>query len=216
VVIEDSTPARRGKSRPAASPSQAFDKKAQHRQKRMALMHEAARLINTRGTSAVSLDDVGSRLNISKTAIYYYFKSKQELIFECYAMSFEVWQTALDEGQRRGKTGRQKLEIFLREYLDRGLSELQPIIVVREQEMLEAPFHQKVEGRRRALRNGIRAFVDEGIADRSLRQLNAKVATTIIGASISWLLRTYQPGAGLDQQTFIDEAVAQLLMGLHS
>lgn len=179
-------------------------------------MHEAARLINTRGTSAVSLDDVGSRLNISKTAIYYYFKSKQELIFECYAMSFEVWQTALDEGQRRGKTGRQKLEIFLREYLDRGLSELQPIIVVREQEMLEAPFHQKVEGRRRALRNGIRAFVDEGIADRSLRQLNAKVATTIIGASISWLLRTYQPGAGLDQQTFIDEAVAQLLMGLHS
>lgn len=206
-----------GQARPrsAASASKAFDKKAQHRQKRMALMHEAARLINTRGMSAVSLDEVGSRLNISKTAIYYYFKSKQELIFECYAMSFEVWQAALDEGQRRGKTGREKLEIFLREYLDRGLSELQPIVVVREQEVLEAPLYQKVKNRRRALRNGIRTFVDEGIADHSLRPVNAKVATTIIGASLSWLLRTYQPGGDLDQTAFIDEAISQLLRGLH-
>ncbi|MDQ8728202.1 TetR/AcrR family transcriptional regulator [Bradyrhizobium sp. LHD-71] len=210
------TTTRQAKPRSASAPSKAFDKKAQHRQKRMALMQEAARLINTRGMAAVSLDEVGSRLNISKTAIYYYFKSKQELIYECYAMSFEVWQTALDEGQRRGETGRQKLEIFLREYLDRGLNELQPIVVAREQEVLEGPLYQKVAGRRRALRNGIRAFVDEGIADRSLRQLNAKVATTIIGASISWLLRTYQPGAGLDQQAFIDEAVNQLLCGLSS
>lgn len=214
VARSNSTAARSGKIAPPALTSKAFDKKAQYRQKRLALVHEAARLINTRGMAAVSLDEVGARLNISKTAIYYYFKSKQELIFECYAMSFEVWQLALDEGQRRGRTGREKLEIFLREYLDHGLNELQPIVVAREQEALEAPFFHKVASRRRMLRNGIRAFVNEGIDDHSLRDLNAKVATTIIGASISWLLRTYRANADLGQKAFIDEAVTQLLSGL--
>jgi len=215
VATRESTPSKRTRSRPSAALNQAFDKKAQHHQKRLALVHEAARLLNTRGAASLSLDEVGSSLNISKAAIYYYFKSKQELLFECYSLSFEVWESALDEGQRGGTSGRQKLEIFVREYLHRGLSALQPVIFVREQEALESPFRQKVEARRRALRNGIRAFVEEGIADRSLRQVDARISSTIIGASISWLLRTYQPGAGLDQAAFVAEAVTQLLRGLH-
>jgi TetR/AcrR family transcriptional regulator len=215
VAIHESTSSRKTRPRSRPTSNQAFNKKAQHHQKRLALVHEAARLINSRGASSLSLDEVGSSLNISKAAIYYYFKSKQELLFECYSLSFEVWESALNEGQSSGTSGRHKLEIFLHEYLNRGLSALQPVIFVREQEALEAPFRGKVEARRRALRNGIRAFVDEGVKDQSLRQVDAKIASTIIGASISWLLRTYQPGAGLDQAAFIAEAVAQLLRGLH-
>ncbi len=192
----------------------AFDRKTQREQKRLALLHEAARLINAHGAGSVSLEDVGSGLSISKAAVYYYFRSKQDLLFECYSMSFDVWEAALDEAEDQGSTGAQKLEIFIRRYLRDGLSALQPMILVREQEALQATLRQKVERRRRALRNRLREFIAEGIRDGSLLEVNTKVATTIIGAAISWLLRTYRAEGDLTQETFIDDAVGLLLRGM--
>lgn len=192
----------------------AFDRKAQREQKRLALLHEAARLINAHGAGSVSLEDVGSGLSISKAAVYYYFRSKQDLLFECYSMSFDVWEAALDEAQEQGDSGARKIEIFLRRYLTDGLSALQPMILVREQEALQATLRQKVERRRRALRNRLREFIAEGMRDGSLLTVNAKVASTIIGAAISWLLRTYRAEGDLPQATFIDDAVGLLLRGM--
>lgn len=209
---EASAPGRKRVGREASG--HAFDRDKQREHKRLALVHEAARLINARGAGSVSLEDVGSGLNISKAAVYYYFRSKQDLLFECYSMSFDVWEAALDEAQASGRTGAEKVEIFVRRYLADGLAELQPMILVREQGTLQATLHQKVERRRRALRNRLRAFIAEGIADGSLRAMDPKIATTIIGASISWLLRTYRPDGGLDQRAFINEALGHLLQGM--
>ena len=199
---------------PSGPAAHAFDRDAQREQKRRALLYEAARLANARGPGSVSLEDVGSSLSISKAAVYYYFRSKQDLLFECYQMSFDVWEGALDAAQAEGRNGAARVEIFIRRYLADGLSALQPMILVREQEALQPALRQKVERRRRALRNRLRAFVAEGMEDGSLRTVNAKVATTIIGAAISWLLRTWRPEGGLDRDAFIEDAVGLLLRGM--
>jgi AcrR family transcriptional regulator len=196
------------------TPNPAFDRQALREQKRLALLHEAARLINARGSAAVSLEDVGSSLSISKAAVYYYFRSKQDLISECYAISFDVWETALDDAAAHGATGGDRVEIFIRRYLAEGLGALQPMILVREQEVLQGALQRKVERRRRALRNRLRGFIAEGVTDGSLAPVNPKIASTIIGAAISWLLRTYHPDGGLDRKAFAEDAVWLLLRGL--
>jgi AcrR family transcriptional regulator len=214
VAAKVSVPRKKRVGREASG--HAFDRDKQREHKRLALVYEAAKLINERGAGSVSLEDVGASLNISKAAVYYYFRSKQDLLFACYSMSFDVWESALDEAQAGGRTGAEKVEIFVRRYLRDGLAELQPMILVREQETLQATLHQKVERRRRTLRNRLRAFIADGIEDGSLRAMDPKVASTIIGASISWLLRTYRPDGGLGQDAFIDEALGLLLRGMRS
>ena len=201
---------------PRAGRSAAFDRGAQRQRKRMALLQEAARLINARGIAAVSLEEVASSLGISKAAVYYYFTGKQELVFECYALSFGVWEAALDEAGRRGRTGLEKVEIFVRTYLEDGLESLQPMILVREQEALDASFRQRVEGRRRALRDRLRAFLEDGARDGSLRDVHPKVASTMMGAVISSLLRNYRADGGLDKAAFIEAAMGILLGGLRA
>ncbi|WP_170984766.1 TetR/AcrR family transcriptional regulator [Roseomonas sp. AR75] len=207
------TPRRRAAS---ARAGHAFDRDAQREQKRRALLHEAARLINARGAGAVSLEDVGSGLSISKAAVYYYFRSKQDLLAECYSMSFDVWEGALDAAEAAGSTGAAKVELFIRRYLADGLSALQPMILVREQEALQAPLRQRVEKRRKALRNRLRGFIAQGVADGSFRPLDARVATTVIGAAISWLLRTYREDGPLSREAFIESAVGLLLQGMRA
>lgn len=208
----------KGRAAPPArgtrSASLAFDRKAQFRQKKRALLEEAVRVFNQHGYANAALEDVAANLNISKAALYYYFKSKQEILYECYAQSFDIWEGALAEAQAHGRTGREKVEIYIRRYLENGLGELHPMLVIRDQEALSPEYRQKIERRRRTLRNRLREFVAEGIADGSLARCNPKLAVTIIGASISWLLRMYRPDGELTPAVFAEEAVGLLLGGL--
>lgn len=56
---------------------------------------EAAReVVLERGLAAFTLDDVASRLGLTKAALYYYFRSKDELAFELY---LDEWTRAAEE-----------------------------------------------------------------------------------------------------------------------
>jgi AcrR family transcriptional regulator len=192
----------------------AFDRASQHRQKRLALLHAAAQMFNERGYATASLETVATNLNISKAAVYYYFKNKQEILFECYQISFDIWAAALTAAQTDGGTGREKLEIYMRSYLETGLDTLQPLIVVREWASLEPDQRRKISQRRKLLRDQVRDIIAEGIADRSIVQCEPRVAVTIINAAISWLLRTYRSDGALSREAFIKQVTDLLLNGV--
>ncbi len=192
----------------------AFDRATQHQHKRLALLHAAAQMFNERGYATASLETVATNLNISKAAVYYYFKSKQEILFECYQMSFDVWAAALDAARLEGRTGREKLEIYMRRYFEAGLDSLQPLIVIREWEALDLDGREKIGTRRRELRNQVRDIIAEGVEDGSLAPCDPRVAVTIVNAAISWLLRTYRPGGTLGRDEFIAEVMRMLLDGI--
>jgi TetR/AcrR family transcriptional regulator len=209
--------ARAGKARPDRNEGNAaFSRDDQRNRKRSALLQEAARLINARGIAAVSLEDVAASLGISKAAVYYYFSGKQEILLECYELSFAVWEAALDDAALRGKNGLEKVEFFVRKYLEDGLESLHPLILVREQGALDSSSQQTVERRRRSLRNRLRAFLVEGAKDGSMKDVHPKIASTMIGANISWLLRNYQAEGALSKAEYIDEAMKILLGGVRA
>ena len=58
--------------------------------KRTALLKEAARAFSSQGYHATSLDDVAKTLGVTKPALYYYVKNKQEILFECHMLSQDL------------------------------------------------------------------------------------------------------------------------------
>jgi TetR/AcrR family transcriptional regulator len=191
-----------------------FDRDALHQQKRRALLHAAAEMFNEHGYATASLEAVAHQLKISKAAVYYYFKNKQEILFECYEISFDIWEEALRSAHAEGNSGREKLEIYMRRYLDAGLDALQPLLVIREWSALQRPAREKIEARRKSLRNQVRDIIAGGVADGTLAPCDPKLAATIIGSSISWLLRMYRSDGGLAREDFVNQVLELLLNGL--
>ena len=67
-----------------ASPWKPAGARAQQREaKRNAVLQTAARLFNERGYHATSLDDIAEQLHVSKPTLYYYVKSKDDILLEC-------------------------------------------------------------------------------------------------------------------------------------
>ncbi|HWD23526.1 MAG TPA: TetR/AcrR family transcriptional regulator [Burkholderiales bacterium] len=201
--------------RPSAKPTNPlFDRKEQAQQKKQALLQEAVRVFNQRGYANASLEDVARNLNITKAALYYYFRSKQEILYECYCMSFDVWDEALEHAIAHGRNGRERVEIYVRRYIALGLGVLLPTINVREQEALAPEFRQKLARRRRTRRNLLRQIIADGIKDGSIRDCDPRIAVSVIAGAISWLFRVYRPDGDLSVEDFANQAVHLLLNGL--
>ena len=80
--------------------------------KRTALLKEAARAFSSQGYHATSLDDVAKTLGVTKPALYYYIKNKQEILFECHMLSQDLGERAFEYAYKNGKTGREILLLF--------------------------------------------------------------------------------------------------------
>jgi AcrR family transcriptional regulator len=191
----------------------AFSREEQVRLKKLALVTEACRIFNERGFGNASLDDIASSLSITKAALYYYFKSKQEILFECYMLSFAKADEAMDYAEAEGRTGREKLEFYVRRYVATGLDELAPTISLRESEALDGKLRRKVDERRIQFRNRLRGIVREGVADGSITDCDPALVVTCIAGIISWLFRVYDPRGKLSPTEMADGIVSLLANG---
>ena len=72
---DDPTPA----AGDSASP---FNRTAQHDAKRVAILSQAAKLFNSKGSRATTLRDIAESLGLTKTSLYYYVKTKEDLIYQ--------------------------------------------------------------------------------------------------------------------------------------
>ena len=144
--------------------------------KRQAAIVQALRVFGRRGFKSTSLDEIAAALHVTKPALYYYFKDKQELLYECHKLSMDVGDQSLDAGIAAGSTGLDKILKFISGYVAALTSEFGASSVLDELDALKTDDRRQVIRRRRAFDRRLRALVDEGIQDGSIRPCDSKLA----------------------------------------
>ena len=170
----------------------------QFRLKRNALLREAARAFNARGFHNTSLDDVAAALGVTKAALYHYVRSKQEILYECHMMAYDLGDQALAYAQEHGRDGLGKTRLCARRFLELYGDEMGRFAVLSEHEALDPAQRAAVLARRDAFDRAMRRLVEEGIADGSIRPLDAKLAVLFYMGAVNWMAtRWYRPDGPL-------------------
>ena len=65
--------------------------------KREAVLKTAAQLFLEKSYGRTSMNDVAERLNITKPALYHYFRNKEEILLECYRLGTGLIEEILNE-----------------------------------------------------------------------------------------------------------------------
>ena len=71
----------------------------QRETKHAAVLSCAAKLFNTKGARSTTLADVASRLGLTKTSLYYYVSTKEDLIYQCYDANMRQAHAQLDAAE---------------------------------------------------------------------------------------------------------------------
>lgn len=201
------------KARGAGDVPGAFDRQAQFAAKRRALLQQAGIVFGQRGFGNTSLEEIAQNLNITKAALYYYFKNKHEILYECYAVSFDLADDALERSLAEGKTPSEQLRVFVRNYTLSGLRELHQTMALRDLDVL-TPEHRKIiDGRRRRLHRRLRAVIDAGIADGTIYPCDSRVLVITLVGAISWLFRAFDGNGELSAEQVADQIMRILANG---
>src|SRR5699024_697427 len=70
------------------------------RKRKNDILKSAMRIINTRGYEGATMEDIAAELLMTKGSLYYYFKNKQDLMYQCHHLvlseAVEVLEKHLD------------------------------------------------------------------------------------------------------------------------
>src|SRR5881398_466927 len=85
------------------------DRRRDPETKREAVLQTAAQLFLEKSYGRTSMNDVADRLNITKPALYHYFRNKEEILVEIYRLGADLIDETLDSIEADEKTGLDKV-----------------------------------------------------------------------------------------------------------
>jgi AcrR family transcriptional regulator len=165
--------------------------------KRLTLIKEAARAFSARGYHDTSLEDVARELGVTKGALYYYVKSKQEILFECHVICNDLGDRAIEIARDVAGSGFDKVIALISHYLGLLLGEAGTLAVLTEFDALEPHNRNVIAARRAYFDRFFRDLLIEGIEDGSIRELDPKLTVFFFLGSVNWMTVWFDPAGGL-------------------
>lgn len=173
--------------------------------KRLILLREAARLFIEKGVQQTSLDDVVENLGISKPALYYYFKSKDEIISECLARGHKNDEENVKRIFETLKSGPERLKALCQYYTRTITDDFGRCIVLIELNSLSPEGQERFLKSQRFLYGEIKRLISEGVAEGSFNECNETVTAFALIGALNSSARWFVSGKGLEPDEIADQ-----------
>lgn len=182
--------------------------------KRSALIAEAGLSFRLKGFHNTSLDDVAKALNVTKPALYYYVKNKDEILFECIIQGLNIGDQVLAEARRAQSSPLAVIEYFVRNYIVAMCREHGAISVVNNMSSLSLPRQQQVAVRRRKFDLELRQLVRQAIALKELPEQDEKLAVFFFMGAVNSMTNWFQPEGSWSAEYVGDYYSQTIIAGL--
>ncbi|WP_010140078.1 TetR/AcrR family transcriptional regulator [Oceanicola sp. S124] len=183
--------------------------------KRRAALRVASRLFNEKGYHATSLDEIADCIGVTKTALYYYFRNKEELLFECIELSLNAGDRAREAAPADGPALERFRAFYLR-FLTEVMRDGGSYTTMVNMRALPSAMQERAAQRRDGLRDHIAGLLDAAMAEGSVRPLDSAATASFLITAINWLVAYPQefPTPPLDPEQEARAFLDQLLYGI--
>src|SRR5689334_552568 len=182
--------------------------------KREAVLKTAAQLFLEKSYGRTSLNDVAERLNITKPALYHYFRNKEEILIECYRLGTGLIEDILNEIAAHCGTGLEKVEAFIYSYANVMTINFGRCVMRLDEGDLSSAARAEVRNDKRRIDRQLRSFIQEGIDDGSIAPCDPKIAALAIAGAVNWICMWYEPNGPLSAEEIASQFASTLTHGL--
>ena len=198
-----------------ASPWRKAGERTREREiKREAVLRTAAQLFNEKGFHEVSLDEVAERLNVTKPTLYYYVKSKDEILAECVRSGLDLMQEAIARSDEAGGTAIDKLVAAMRKYAEIVTMDFGKCLIRVGEDPLPPESRREVRRLKAEIDREFRHLIELGIAEGSLRDVDPKLAAFTLAGALSWIGRWYRADGELSPDQIAEQCIGVLMGGI--
>jgi AcrR family transcriptional regulator len=190
------------------------DRRRLRDEKREAVLRMAVRLFLEEGTHRTPLARIAERLNITKPALYNYFRSKEEILIELFRLGDELYEENFGRIERESGDGLTKLKALIRAYAWSMTTDFGMCFARLDDRELGDEARAAVRRSKRRYDLAFRREIERGIADGSIRRCDARLAAFAIAGALNGIADWYRPGGTLSANGVADEFAERLIEGL--
>jgi len=158
------------------------------------ILAEAARVFRERGYKQTTMDDIAEELGQTKASIYYYFDSKEELLFQICERAVDAALAHFEDIDRDGAPAAERFTKMMEEHFT-SLSRNADVVTVFLQELwrTDHPRAKEIRSKQRRFQGAFEDLIVAGQRDGSFRSdLDARlVVFAFLG--MSHAARTWMP-----------------------
>ncbi len=208
-------PTRPSPTPPDPSPWVPATARAQQRElKRQAVLQTAAQLFNERGFHQTSLDDIAERLHVTKPTLYYYVKSKDDILLECVRSALELMKSEINAARQRGGRALDQLVTCMRIYSDIVTQDFGKCVIRIGEEPLPPPVQKELRRLKAGIDHEFRRLIADGVQEGTIAPCDPKLAAFVLAGALSWIGRWYREDGKLSSEQIADQATHILLSGI--
>ena len=160
------------------------------------ILRESSVIFAEKGYDGASVRDISAATGVSLSGLYYYFKSKEELLFLIQRHCFDTLLERLTEDlagvEAPVEAPEDRLEVIVRNHLSffaDNMSEMK--VLSHEAEALTGEYRSQISARKREYVSAVQRCVDQLAPDRD--PADRRVATFALFGMMNWIYTWYRP-----------------------
>jgi AcrR family transcriptional regulator len=178
------------------------------------ILKAATHLFAERGYRAVAIDDVAASLGYTKSVIYYYFKSKNELLWQIITRIFDGFLQRIVAEKSKGLPPDQALARMIRQHALNVMENPEwTSIFNREESELDPSQRRQVRRMKRSYDAVFEEVYEAGVAQGLFRRFPPHIAIGGAMGMCNWLYVWYDPKGPLTASEIADHFAKMLATG---
>jgi AcrR family transcriptional regulator len=166
----------------------------------------AARIFAAKGYRGTSLNDIGEALGMNKASLYYYVRSKEDLLRRLILRAGRRLRDVSQDPEVARLPADAALERLVREHCRVAFEHRDELgVLVHQRRHLELEALGEVAARERAYVDRLKAVIARGAAERAFRPVDPAVAAQFVLDTVNGLLRWYRPEGRASRAAIADE-----------
>ena len=170
-----------------------------------------------KGYEGASMRDLSRASGMSLAGLYYYFESKEKLLYLIQKHTFSTIMQMLRDQLQTVQDPEQRVRIFIRNHLAYFLANLKAMKVLsHEDEALAGPLGQEIKDMKREYYRLCRGLVDDFKRERGLPtdRVSARIAVLSLFGMMNWIYTWHDPRRDVQATDLADQMSELFLRGL--
>ena len=178
------------------------------------IIRTAAKMFASKGYHATTIDEIAKEFGITKPSIYYYIKSKGEILREIISGMMEPLEKVAKVG-RADRPAKERLETIIR-MLTTYAAERKEItlIAIEQNNVLPKRSRDALERRQKEVNQVLQQTLKEGMEEGTFTMDDIKITSYAISAVAIYIYRWYNPAGTFTPDQIADQFIHLLENGL--
>lgn len=182
--------------------------------KKEEILMAAATIVNRRGYAGATMEEIAADLLMTKGALYYYFKNKGDLFFQCYKLVLSSALEEIKEDMLQEGTTEEVLRSMITTHIEYAIEKKETFnLITRPEYIFTEDEMKEVVVLRKEYENLFTEIIQRGIKSGEFHVDDPGTARMIVLGSMNWIQQWYRPN-GRKTKEQLQETFGDLILKL--